>query len=120
MFKKIILFITAICISGHLAAQSSCNCEKVDEYHEKPDKIIAFLEASELSFSETLVNEKVDGIQQASYYYCEDGEGYLFIKLGDKERLYKDVPLEVWFELKFNDTMDDYYKFQIKYVYIPV
>jgi len=120
MIKKIILITTFISISTILVAQSTCNCQRIDEYKEKPEKIIAFLEASDLKFSETFVSEKVEGIQQASYFYCEDGEGFLFIKVDDKERLYKDVPLEVWFELKFHDAMEYYYKSQIKYMYIPV
>ena len=103
-----------------LIAQGSCNCENVDHINENPEKVVAYLESSDLSFTESVDSKKVEGIQEASYYYCKDGHGFLLIKFDKKERLYKEVPLEVWFELKFNDTMDHYYKSQIKYVFIPV
>lgn len=62
----------------------------------------------------------VRGVQSASYYYCNDDHGFLLVKLHDKELLYKDVPLNVWFEFKFANSLQTFYKDQIKYDFIAI
>lgn len=42
------------------------------------------------------------------------------IKLKNKEKLYKDVPLQTWFDFKFNVALDSFYISHIKYNYIPI
>lgn len=107
-------------VSVALWSQEDCSCQKVDDINDDPEKIVAYLENSELNFSESLVGSTGNGIQQAAYFYCDDDQGYLFIKINNKERLYKDVPLGVWFEFKFDDTLERFYRSQIKYEYISI
>jgi hypothetical protein len=44
----------------------------------------------------------------------------LTVEFEDKKKLYKNVPLEVWFELKYHESKEYYYKSQIKYDFVPV
>lgn len=107
-------------LSGVTIASDPCQCEQANKFSKKQNEIVEFLETTDLNFSETFVNDEVSEIVEASYYYCNNDHGYLYIKLQNKEKLYKDVPLGLWFELKFNDTPDSFYVSQIKYNYIPV
>ena len=115
-----ILLIMLLVISGAIFAKDPYCFEKMEKVIKEQTRIIEFLEKTDLEFTETIVNIDISEIIEASYFYCNDDHGFLYVKLQDKEKLYKDVPLKTWFEFKFNDALDSYYKSQIKYNFIPV
>jgi hypothetical protein len=120
MIKSSFLIILFLFFSGVVIASDSCHCEKAHNFAKEQSGLIEFLEATDLEFTETFVNVEVSKIVEATYYYCKNDHGFLYLKLHDKEKVFKDVPLDVWFEFKFNDALDSFYISHIKYNYIPV
>ncbi len=120
MSKKIILLAIFSVLSTVLIVQQVCHCERIVQFSKHPERIIDYLEISDLDYRETVTNENVEEILEATYFYCKGDHGYLYIKLDDKEKLYKDVPLDVWFEFKFHETMDSFYRSEITYNFLTV
>jgi hypothetical protein len=120
MSKTSLFIVLFVFLSGAIIASDSCHCERANKFSKEQSELIEFLEATDLDFAETFVNEEVSEVIEARYFYCADDHGYLYIKLQNKEKLYKDVPLQTWFDFKFNDAMDSFYISHIKYNYIPV
>lgn len=120
MTIKSILFVLLILFSGVIIAKDPCQCDRAKKFSKEQNELIEFLEATDLDYTETFTNDEVSEIVEASYYYCSNDHGYLYLKLQDKEKVYKDVPLNVWFEFKFNEEIESYYTSQIKYQYVPV
>lgn len=104
----------------NVIAGNSCSCDDFKYKFESQTELIKTLEKSELDFAPTFETSSVRGVQSASYYYCNDDHGFLLVKLHDKELLYKDVPLNVWFEFKFANSLQTFYKDQIKYDFIAI
>ena len=118
MKKLILVTVFYFLFAFGLKAENNCSCE--DFKNRKQNELINTLEKSELEFASTFETANVRGLQGASYYYCDNNHGFLLIRLHDEEFLYKEVPLNVWFELKFSDSVEFYYKDQIKYNFISV
>lgn len=117
--KKIGLLIAfGFLISINLAASDQCSCKEVKKKTSNQNEFIQFLEKSVLNFSEKIETEAVRGVQSAKYYYCDNDHGFLVIKFHDAELIYKEVPLQTWFEFKFAESSESYYKEEIKYKYI--
>ena len=119
--KKIGLLIAfGLLISINLSAKDNCSCKEFQKHISNQDQIITSLEKTDLEFKSTVETSSVHGVVGARYYYCDDDHGFLLIKLHDNEVLYKDVPLKTWFELKFSESSNSYYKDEIKYNYITI
>ena len=118
MRKTGILIAIVFLFSFQVFAEDKCNCHEAERIVQDQQSLLETLESSELEFSAKLETESVRGVLSASYYYCENDSGYLFVKLHDKELLYKNVPLQTWFEFKYSSTATAFYKAQIKYNYI--
>lgn len=117
--KKIgLLIAVGFLISIDLAASNQCSCQEVKKKTSNQTEFIHFLEKSELNFTATIETKAVRGVQSARYYYCDNDHGFLVVKLHDTELIYKEVPLQTWFEFKFADSSNSYYKEEIKYKYI--
>ena len=119
--KKIGLLIAfGFLISINLSAKDNCSCKESQKHISNQDQIINSLEKSDLEFKSTVETSFVRGVVGARYYYCDDDHGFLLIKLHDNEMLYKDVPLKTWFEFKFSESSNSFYKDKIKYNYITI
>ena len=120
MKKMSLLIAVGFLISINLAASNQCSCQQFEKKTDSQTELIHLLEKSELEFAAKIQTESVRGVLSATYYYCENEHGYLLVKLHDKELLYKNVPLQTWFEFKFSETSNSFYKDEIKYNYIAV
>ena len=101
-------------------AEKKCSCDDFNNRSKSKTELVNTLEKSDLEFAPTFETLSARGVQSASYYYCDDNHGFLLVKLHDKELLYKDVPLKVWFEFKFAHSLQSYYRDQIKYDFIAI
>lgn len=104
----------------NVKAEKKCICNGIDKRFKSLTELVKTLEKSDFKFAPTFETLSVRGVQSASYYYCDDEHGFLLVKLHDKELLYKDVPLNVWFEFKFANSLQSFYKDQIKYDFIAI
>lgn len=118
MYKTVFLIALGFLVSFYVRAEDKCNCNAAERFVQDQQSLLEMLESSKLEFAAKLKTESVRGVLSASYYYCENDSGFLFVKLHDKELLYKDVPLQTWFEFKYSSTATAFYKAQIKYNYI--
>lgn len=118
--KSTLILLIAYIISPHLIAQHKDICCEVIHHSNKAEYILKFLESSNMQFQDSIIENNVDGIQKIGYYLCKENHSYLFVEFEDKKKLYKNVPLEVWFELKYHESKEYYYKSQIKYDFVPV
>ena len=105
-------------IAIDLAASDRCSCHTKLDKTQSQRELMQFLENSELEFSSTINTNAVRGVLSASYFYCDQEHGYLVIKFHDDVLIYKDVPLKTWFEFKFADSSNLFYKENIKYNFI--
>ena len=119
--KKIVLLITmSFLFLTKANAEKKCSCDDFNKRFESQSELVKILEKSDLEFAPTFETLSVRGVQSASYYYCDDDHGFLLVKLHDKELLYKEVPLSVWFEFIFANSLQSYYKDEIKYDFIAI
>jgi len=119
--KKIVLLIALGLLTINISkAGKNCICKDFKTTASSKEKVVTSLEKSNLEFAQSFIINKVRGVQSASYYYCDDDHGFLLVKLHDKEVLYKDVPLITWFEFKFADSSESYFKEEIKYNFITL
>ena len=119
--KKIGLII-AICALSSIQTYANKNsaCDNFKNASYSQTELIKNLENSDLEFTQTFEIPSARGIQKVSYYYCQGKGGFLLVKFHDKELLYKEVPLNVWFEFRFTDPTQSFYIKQIKYNYISM
>jgi hypothetical protein len=101
-------------------AEKPCMCTVLSETPNEQQKFLQNLQTADLEFSDFVINSEVGEIVEGRYYYCDENHGYLHIKLRDKEKIYKEVPLTTWFEFKFNESLEQFYKSKIKYAYIAI
>lgn len=120
MRKIIITLVVGLVTFNLVYAKKECSCKSFKANSPSPAMVIRSLNNSDLDFVQSFDTNNIRGIKTVSYFYCNDDHGFLFVKLHDKELLYKDVPIKTWFELKFADSSSAYYKKQIKYDYIPL
>lgn len=119
--KNLVLLITLIFFFFTFAkAEEKCNCKEFHNRSKSQNELVESLEKSNLDFNETFETTSVRGITGASYYYCDNDYGFLLIRLNDEELLYKEVPLKVWFEFKFANSIKSYYTDEIKYDFIAI
>lgn len=119
--KKIGFLISlSFIISINLSASDNCNCNEFQKQVSNQDQLLTSLENSDLEFKSTIETSQVRGVVGARYFYCDDAHGFLLIKLHNNELLYKDVPLKTWFEFKFADSTNIYYRDKIKYTFISI
>ena len=116
----VILFSFIVLFAFNAKADDCCACSAEQQAVISQKALIKLLKKSDMEFTSSIENVAVRGMQNATYYQCEGKSGFLLVKLHDKEILYKDVPLKIWFELKFADSIQSYYKDQIKYNYISI
>ena len=118
--RKVFITLAMCMVVFNLArAKNECNCKSLKINSSSPALVIRSLNNSDLDFVQSFQTSNVRGIKSASYFYCNDDHGFLYVKLHDKDLLYKDVTLKTWFELKFADCSNTYYKKEIKYDFIP-
>jgi len=115
-------FLLALCflLSINLNAMANCSCKEFQKQISNQDQLLTSLEKSDLEYKSTIETSLVRGVVGARYYYCDDDHGFLLIKLHDGELLYKDVPLKTWFEFKFADSTNMFFRDNIKYNYITI
>jgi len=118
MLRTIYIIIFGVFISYNSHAADKCSCPKIENQIDDQAEVLNTLKSVELDYTSKLITDSVRGVISASYFYCEKDSGFLLVKLHDKELLYKDVPLQKWFEFKYSDTATAYYKDEIKYNYI--
>ena len=117
MSKTVLIIALGFFVSFFATAEDKCSCQKFEKSIDQ-QKLVKSLESSEFEFAAKINTNSVRGVLSASYYYCYNDSGYLFVKLHDKELLYKNVPLQTWFEFKFSDAATSFYKDEIKYNYV--
>ena len=119
LMKKILLLMAVgVLISINLAASDRCSLHRIERKIKTQDELIKYLEKSDLKFTSLVETNAVRGVLSASYFSCGQDHGYLVVRLHDGELIYKDVPLKTWFEFKFADSSDTFYKEEIKYNFI--
>lgn len=119
--KNTVLQITLIFLFFSFAkAEEKCSCKDFHNRSESQTELVKSLEKSDLNFNETFETTSVRGITSASYYYCDNDHGFLLVRLHDEELVYKEVPLKVWFEFKFANSIRSYYTDEIKYDFVTI
>ena len=119
--KNVVLQITFIFLFFTFAkAEEKCSCKDFHNRSESQTELVKSLEKSDLDFNETFETTSVRGITSASYYYCDNDHGFLLVRLHDEELVYKEVPLKVWFEFKFANSIRSYYTDEIKYDFVTI
>lgn len=117
--KNIIHTIAIVLIISFVAKAGNNHDNSKASKSDSQKELLQMLNKSDIKFEASLENDVVRGIQSASYYF-DGNSGLLYVKFHDKELVYKDVPLKVWMEWKFSDSITSYYKQNIKYDYIAV
>ena len=119
--RKIGLLLGVILLmSTHIIADSKCVCKEFQKSNPDQQALIRSLESTDFPFAADISTNSVRGVVGASYFYCENDQGFLLVQLNDEELLYKDVPLQTWFEFKFSNEHTSFYKERIKYHYISI
>ena len=120
MRKLLLLTVFGLYISINSQAGNNCSCKELQNNTPSQKEIVDTLENSDIDFKPTIKTTYVRGVLSARYYYCDEDHGFLLVNLHDEELLYKDVPLQTWFEFKFADSLNFYYKDEIKYNFIAI
>jgi len=120
MRKTGFLIAIGFLVSFQVFAEDKCSCKEFQKSNSDLQEIIVSLERTDLEFEANITTKSVRGVLNAKYYYCANDQGFLLVKLDDKEMLYKNVPLQTWFEFKFASESTSFYKDRIKYNYISI
>jgi hypothetical protein len=120
MIKTSLLLFFVFSISTYSHANNSCACKDLQKSNPDQQQLIRTLEKTDFEFEADIVTNSVRGVVGARYFYCEDDKGFLIVQLDDKELLYKNVPLQIWFEFKFTGEYTSFYTEHIKYDFISI
>ena len=120
MQKNLIVLVFGLLMYSFAIADEACVCKTYPKGPQSSEKIINSLKKSELNFVQSFETDQVRGIREASYFYCDNDQGFLLVILHNKTLLYKNVPLRTWFEFKYADSFDSYYTDEIKYKFIAI
>ena len=120
MKKTGLLLLFVFSISTYTIANNSCNCMDFQKSNPDQQQLIRTLEKTDFEFAADINTNSVRGVVGAKYFYCENDKGFLIVQLDDKELLYKNVPLQTWFEFKFSEEFTSFYKEHIKYQFISI
>ena len=120
LMKKIPLLIAiGFLISLDIVASDQRSCHRIESDIKNQPELIQYLENADFKFTAQVETDAVRGVLSAKYYSCDHDQGYLVVKFHDDELLvYKGVPLKTWFEFKFANSSDLYYKEEIKYNFV--
>lgn len=105
-------------IAIDLAASDRCSCHRIENQSKDPIEFIKKLENSDMEFISNVETNEVRGVLSARFFYCDRDKGFLIVKLHDEELIYKNVPLDTWFEFKYAESSDLFYRENIKYNFI--
>ena len=118
MRKIRLLIAVGFLISLDIAASDRHICHRIESDITNQHELIQYLEKADFKFTSQVETNAVRGVLSASYFSCDHDQGYLVVKLHDDELVYKGVPLKTWFEFKFADSSELFYKEEIKYNFI--
>ena len=122
--KKVIFLISVFIlpITTSLTADTGKDdgCEKALNHIADKAAAIEYLTHQEFAFTESFETMSVRGIQHATFFSCDKKTGYLLVETHEEAEVYKNVPMDTWQEFSFANSVESYYKYHIKYKYVPV
>jgi hypothetical protein len=95
-------------------------CEELIKMLETEKDQHRTLQSFEFNFRESFETPAVRGIQKADYYSCNGKSGYLLVNRHNRALLFKDFPIDQWFEFKFANSPENFYSSMIKYNYVQI
>lgn len=120
MKRTVLLVLLGLTINITAAAHERCVCEQLNKSGSVNFEEINLPTLAEWEFAESFSTESVRGVLRAEYYYCDEEHGILVVNKHDKNIVYKNVPLNIWFEFRYSESVERYYRDFIKYQYIVV
>lgn len=76
------------------------------------------LDSTVFAFKQEVKTTKREGVKKLNYYSCDNEVGFLLIRIGDKEFLYKNYPRYQWKLLIESNDMDEFYNENIRNKYL--
>lgn len=120
MIRSLLILSLGLILTVNAFAHERCVCEQLNRDSSVNFEEISLANLIEWEFAESFTTESVRGVVGAEYYYCDEEHGILVVDRHEKSMVYKDVPLNIWFEFRYSESADDYYREHIKYQYIIV
>lgn len=130
IFKShIISILISLCAAGFILAdvpntyaqqEKKFSCDDLPEHFLNIDKALEFIRNCNFEFEEAFEALAVRGIRNVSYHSCDKVTGFLVLVTHDRTFIHKEVPIKVWEEFKYAESIETYYRLNIKFTYIPI
>lgn len=108
-FTKIIIAISLLVYSC-----KSSNCNELKNEFQTYAKAKEVIEQTEFPFKEMLNTDKSSWIKSATFYSCDLKVGYFLYRTKKSTYIHKDMPIELWNELKEAKSIGAFYNKNIK------
>jgi len=120
MKHTIMLSALMLLATAQFSFKNISECDNLNTMLESDKIQYQTLNSFDFNFRESFETLSVRGIQKANYYSCNGKVGYLLIYQHDRAQLFKDFPIDQWFEFKHASSPESYFSSQIKYNYVLI
>ena len=93
---------------------SSQDCSELTKDFTSYEQAKKSINSASFIFSDKCNTSKSSWILGAEYYSCDNQNGYFFIRTKKKTYIHKDLPKEIWKEVKNADSFGKFYNSKIK------
>jgi hypothetical protein len=95
-------------------------CADLPDHFTNIDKALEFIRNCNFEFEEAFEALSVRGIRNVSYHSCDKEAGFLVLVTHDRTFIHKEVPMKIWEAFKYAESIETYYRLNIKFTYIPI
>ena len=90
------------------------NCQELPIQYNSKEEAVYQIKGADFMIEEMTPMALRSWIRSARFYSCDGALGYLIAWTDRSEFVHQDVPIKVWRELKKNNSLDNYYKRNIR------
>ncbi|MCC5931834.1 MAG: KTSC domain-containing protein [Cyclobacteriaceae bacterium] len=95
-------------------------CADLPDHFANVETALDFIRNCRFEFEEAFEALAVRGIRNVSYHSCDKESGYLVLVTHDRTFIHKEVPIKIWEAFKYAESIETYYRLNIKFTYIPI
>jgi len=110
-YLKHFLFVTTLLHSVSCSAQ---NCKEPQDGFSTYSEVTDFLNSTKFTYTDHCNTSKSSWVVSASYYSCDNKQGFFVFNTKKKTYTHKNVPKSVWLAFKKSDSFGKFYNDKIK------
>ncbi|WP_377981306.1 KTSC domain-containing protein [Aquirufa esocilacus] len=109
---KILILNLLYFISISSLGQQDCN--KLQSNFNNFNEALSKIKSTKFIFTEKINTSKSSWIRSASYFSCDNKNGYFIIRTDKQIYIHKDLPIRVWNNFKNTNSYGSFYNLKIK------